>query len=230
MTCSHDVIGLASGDVCISLEELTPEEKMRLFWLIADPLRRLLRDKKGMSGFIGWKQEWNEKSNDQHALWRYSLQIPEVLEPHEEHHYSTRTRIHPLACEYCRLPDYDKPKDGNWAKGEETLTVRICVTNDGRFFLEKYTGKVLREASNGYIAVKLVTHTEYIPIEQGEWINTPTQGGSELFEKMPKLMYICLSGMRQLIQTDCEAKRVRLRELEEAEKIIHSRTRMFGIF
>ena len=232
MTCSHDVIGLASGSVRIPLEELTMEQRIRLFWLMADPLKKLLNGKRGMSGFIGWKREWEEKSLDSHALWRYSLQIPSGLEPSDEK-YSTRSRIHPLACEGCRLPNYDKPKDGHWVKGEETLTARICLRDDGALFLEKYTGKVTRGMEDKKGLIKLVTNAEYIHLERLLWAGESERKGtkelSEVFDRLPSLLYSCLFGLKDLVRTDREAREVRVRELKETELEMDGRSRIFGI-
>lgn len=208
MTSQLDMIAVASGDARIPIEAMSALDRIRLFWAVARLLEQYLEGKRGGTGFREWSKENDDRERlGNHALLRYSISIDSSQKP-DLPEYKERTRIHVIAAEYWRLPEYDLPDNGAWKKGDECLVVRLCVTNTGRFYLERYETKVSRGSSDLDGQLRLVDKAEYLPLSLCTWND---QGNGDvklraLFERKPEFLISALYGIRSLMRNDISEK------------------------
>ena len=208
MTSQLDMIAVASGDVRIPIETMSASDRIRLFWAVARPLEQYLEGKRGGTGFREWSKEnndWEQLGN--HALLRYSISIHKSQKPGLPQ-YNERTRIHVIAAEYWRLPEYDLPDNGAWKKGDACLVVRLCVTNTGRFYLERHETEVSRGSRDLEGHLKLVRKAEYLPLSWCTWKDQDHNDDQlrALFERKPEFLISALYGIRSLMRNDISEK------------------------
>jgi hypothetical protein len=142
MSGQLDVVELAMGDVSIPVSDLTLNDRVEVFAKIIEALKSFYnRENKGGGSFLEWEKESYGEKWTTHTLRRQVLVVDRSLWPKSDE-YDHTTRIVSLTCESYRENFKEKPKEPNWKVGDIKLVYRLCVTNEGAVFLERYEGMV----------------------------------------------------------------------------------------
>ena len=225
------MIAVASGDVRIPIEAMSASDRERLFWAVAKPLEQYLEGKRGGTGFREWSKECDDKEHlGNHALLRYSLSIHSSQRPNLPE-YSQKTRIHVITADYWRLPNHDLPENGAWKKGDECLVVRLCVTNSGKYVLERYESIVQRGIDDPKGFLRLVHKAEYLPFSWYTGNDFEDNNGKfhALLERKPEFLISALYSIRNLIRNDISEKERAISRAMEFRNKIERVTSLFVI-
>lgn len=229
MTSQLDVVGIASGDVRVPIECISNEDRIRLFWVLARPLEQFLECNRGGAGFAPWNEDSAERGRVRDTLAGFTLSLDKSLRPSGQD-YSIKTRMHVIAAAYYRLPDYDLPHNGGWKSGEKCLVVRICVTNVGKFYLERYEAFVSRGMDDPKGLCKVVSSAQYLPLVWWN-LNELSEGNTKLFELFnhkPELLVSAIHGMLSFFHDDIKVREARLKDSRTAfEKLRRAATPFF---
>lgn len=228
MTSQLDVVGIASGNVRVSVDSITNEDRVRLFWLLARPLEQFLSRNRGGTGFHEWRKEGGDGNRTRDTLAGFTLSLDHSLEP-EGKDYSIMTRMHVIAANYYRLPDYDLPHNGGWKSGEKCLVVRICVTNVGKFYLERYEAFVSRGMDDPKGLCKVVASAKYLQLTWWDFDDVALGNTllRELFGQKPELLVSTMYGILSFFHDDTHARKLRLQDSQQTFAQLRGATSMF---
>lgn len=230
MSRSQDLVGIATGDVRVSVESLSASKRLRLFDALAIVVRRHYEDLAGGSNFVTWQEEnFGEEMTD-NSIRKYSLALDKSLYPQHKN-YNTKTRIVTLTGDYFRLPEFKLPKDGDWKLGDTKLVTRLCLTQNGDLYLEYYLGKV-RMMDEQYPTIPrrvVVDEARYIEISRSIEIEKAPDELKALFIKAPEIIYSFGFACMRLFKNEEEARRRRADRDAKAFTDIANIGRIFGI-
>ncbi len=203
MSRSHDLVGVAIGDVRVSVMELSLNERLQLFEAYSMRLSRHYADLRGGSSFVGWEIENFGETLTPHSVRRHSLSFTRNQFPSSSS-YGHRTRIFTLASDYFRLPEFEKPTNGQWRRGDTRLVIRLCLTQDGDLYLEWYEGKVVSIEMPNEVLVN-VAHYIKLP-EHMRLGNSMPYELKKLLETCPSILLFFGHGALSLLASEFEAR------------------------
>lgn len=229
MSRSQDLVGIATGDVRVSVSDLSVGKRIHLFDALALVVCRHYEGLHGGSRFISWHTENFGEKLTERSVRRYSLAIDESLYPKSEE-YNTETRIVSLTSHYFRLPEFKLPENGCWNFGDTKLVARICLTQHGNLYLEWYRGKI--RAMNEVYKIPgrvVVDEAKYIEIPRFLSIDERPSELKTFLEKAPEVLYSFGFACMHLLKNEEECRRQRADHDAKAFAKLSNVGRIFGI-
>lgn len=204
MSRTRDLVELAMGNVRVPVTELTMDERIHLFHVFGSMITRHYYTSRGGGLFREWVHQSLDHNNVLHDGAGLQLPSKKRFFPADES-YNTATRVALLGNQMFRLPNFSQYSPKHWEEGTRLGFCRLCLTQDGRLWFERYEATVCK-GTNAY-----VDHAEYQEISVS--LESPDKPIPEelaaLFEAVPNFLYrfCCLT----LELTNEEAKRREVR-------------------
>jgi len=207
MKSQLDVVGIADGDVSVSIDELNVFERLKLLRMYVRPLEsHYSGGHKGGTGFRSWHSDNFGDPLSTHSVRRYYIQGMDAGLRPSDSDYNTQTRIATLSADYVLLPEFKEPK-ASWELGDVQLLTRFCLTNGGALYLEWYEGKVTK------MDKKHPNLPERITLMSAEYhkIGSTIEGKAlerieTVLEKRPRQLFSFALGVLRLISCEAEQK------------------------
>jgi len=232
MTRPRELIGLATGSVRVSVEDLDTKELHQLFREYVQALEgHYSPSNKGGSRFVQWEAENFGENLTQHSIQRFLVEgIDEALWP-DTQDYNRSTRIVSLTGHYFRMPEFKEPKGGDWKLGDQKLITRLCVTNVGKVYLEWYEGKIVKmDDVRPTLPVKvLVTSAEYLHVPMYFYDRDMPAQLRLLLLKHPSIIHSFGYGILELIKSEADERDRRTSRDRDQFNKLNMLGRMFGI-
>ena len=236
MSRSHDLVAIAKrasdGEVGgISVFDLSGNDRIKIFFHFAQKLHHHYSHLNGDRLFVPWKTEnFRDTGGDlsRDSVLHNGLFVDDSLYPKEES-YTPLTRVVVLASDYFRLPKFGKPKDGAWNLGDKKLVTRICMTQDGQFWLEWYEGTVteMYERHPNLPKKVLVGKTKFIPLNYTMYYVDNEPVPAELWKLVTKCPEIVSSFAYRCIGL-LEEEATERKERAERDAALARKLKIFG--
>ncbi len=156
MSRTRDLVEFAAGNVRVPVYELTTEERINLFQVVAKKLTRHYSSKRGGAAFLPWEKV-TVQGTCLNRLDDTGIKLPKKWYPNEDG-YLKDMRVVILARNMFNLPGYNVYTHEQWQKDRKVGYLRICLTQDGKLMLEWYEAQVGNDRFSAD-----VREAEYVP-------------------------------------------------------------------
>ncbi len=224
MSRTHDVVELATGDVRVSVRELTVEQRIKLFRFYHSSISRHYQVHRGGSSFVPWEERSFGRHNRRIEMSLAGEALDNLKKqfwPKEEE-YNSKTRMIPLYMRKLSLPNFSPPVSYRWKKGEEVVCFRLCLTQTGHLFLEWYEGR----HTESEVAVR---SSDFLPISTHDNEKEGNKRLLKLLEYDPQIISMFGHRVLMLLDKDATEREQRAQRDRELFNVLNSRGEIFNI-